>query len=112
MLEDVEQTPNNRFRGESIKSSMFSFGGAFFDGGEEEKGSIDLLQIKQNAANLIEYSEKFSMNGYDGVFDSFNCMCFFTFENIFDIRKRSPLAINYYNNFEKRILVNFTDYRK
>ena len=111
MLEDVEQTPNNRFRGESIKSSMFSFGGAFFDGGEEEKGSIDLLQIKQNAANLIEYSEKFSMNGYDGVFDSFNCMCFFSFENIFDIRKRLGIKNDFYIDFKDKILINFTKYK-
>ena len=111
MLEDVEQTPNNRFRGESIKSSMFSFGGAFFDGGEEEKGSVDLLQIKQNAANLIEYSEKFSMNGYDGVFDSFNCMCFFSFENIFDIRKRLGIKNDFYIDFKDKILINFTKYK-
>jgi hypothetical protein len=60
----------------------------------------------------MEYSGKFSMNGYEGVFDSFNCMCFFSFENIFDIRKRFSLDTNYYKIFQDKILNYFTSFKK
>ena len=112
MLDDIDQSPDNKFPGESMKSGMFSLGGAFLDGGEEEKGGVDPVIIKQNAANLMEYSEKFSMNGYDGVFDSFNCMCFFAFENVFDIRKRLGVKDDFYTDFKNKILINFTKYKK
>ena len=106
--------PNNnmKFPGESMKSGMFSLGGAFLDGGDEDLGVIDINKVRQNAANLMEYSGKFSMNGYEGVFDSFNCMCFFSFENIFDIRKRFSLDTNYYKIFQDKILNYFTSFKK
>ena len=103
---------NNKFRGESEKSSMFSLGGAFLDGGEDDTGVSDINTIKQNAANLLDFSEKISLNGYEGIFDSFNCLCFFTFDNIFDIRKKFNLPTNYYISFQNKILESFTDFKK
>ena len=65
----------------------------------------------KNMANLIDIDEKINISGYEGVFDSFNCLCFFTFENVFDIRKRFSLAFNYYNSFKNKIMNNFTEYK-
>jgi hypothetical protein len=64
-----------------------------------------------NKAELTDYEEKINMNQFEGVFDSFNCMCFFTFENVFDIRNRSSGSNNYYNGFQKKVMVNFTPYK-
>ena len=75
-------------------------------------GVDDFGAETKNPGNFNDYSEKISINGYDGIFDCFNCMCFFTFENIFDIRKRLTLATNYYTNFLDKILDNFTEFKK
>ncbi len=96
----------------SMKSGMFSLGGAFLDGVEDDVGgNIDINLLKQNSANLMDYSEKINMNGYEGVFDSFNCLCFFTFENIFDVRKKTVPA-DFYTSFQNKILDNFTSFKK
>ena len=55
--------------------------------------------------------EKINISGYEGVFDSFNCLCFFTFENIFDIKKKS-IPTNFYTNFQNKILENFTSFKE
>ena len=112
MLDPDLASPISNFPGSSLGGGMFSLGGAFLDGGEDEKGGADPLVIKQNAANLMDYSEKFNINGYDGIFDSFNCMCFFTFENIFDIRKRLGLKEDFYTDFQNKILMNFSNFKK
>ncbi len=113
MLEDMDPSSANnnmKFPGESMKSGKFSFGGAFLDGAEDDSEGIDINVIKQNAQNLMDYSEKISMIGYEGVFDSFNCLCFFTFENVFDIKKKS-IPIDFYTNFQNKILENFTSFK-
>ena len=102
---------NLKFPGESVKSGNFSLGGAFLDGVDDDMDVIDINLVKKNAVNLMDYSEKFSMNGYEGVFDSFNCLCFFTFENIFDIRKKFKLPKNYFTNFQNKILESFTSFK-
>ena len=68
------------------------------------------LFSNKNAANFLDINEKFNINGYEGIFDSFNCMCFFTFENVFDVKKKLSLTINYYEKFINKILSNFTEY--
>ena len=62
--------------------------------------------------NDLDSIDKSNMNGYEGLFDNFNCLCYFTFENIFDIRNRQAINDMYYNNFKDNILCNFTDYKK
>ena len=112
IMNEFSPSPNLKMPGESMKSGMFSLGGAFLDGADEDMGVLDINQIKQNAGNLMDYSEKISINGYEGVFDSFNCMCFFTFQNIFDLRKKFNLPKDYYANFQSKILENFTNFKK
>ena len=114
MLKEINPSMNNNFRlpEGSMKSGMFSLGGAFLDGVEDDiGGTLDINLVKQNSNNLMDYTEKINMNGFEGVFDSFNCLCFFTFENIFDLRKRK-IPTNFYNNFQDKILDNFTSFKK
>ena len=88
---------------DSLEGGLPSFKGEFFDCDEFEK-----LE-NEYKSNGYDFNEKISINGYDGLFDSYSCLCFFTFGNVFDIRKRVTLTTNYYNNFQKNILVNFTE---
>ena len=115
MLKEVNPSyfnNNLRLPEGTMKSGMFSLGGAFLDGVEDDVGgNIEINFLKQNTANLMDYSEKINMNGYEGVFDSFNCLCFFTFDNIFDVRKRS-VPTDFYTSFQNKILDNFTSFKK
>ena len=60
----------------------------------------------------MDYSEKVNINGYDGNFDNYNCLCFFTFENVFDVRKKFNFTTQPYTLFEKKILENFSQFNK
>ena len=62
--------------------------------------------------NALDKDDNNYMNGFEGLFDNFNCICFFTFENVFDIRKRESISDSFYANFRDNILSNFTEYRK
>ena len=62
--------------------------------------------------NALDKDDNNYMNGFEGLFDNFNCICFFTFENVFDIRKRESINDSFYANFRDNILSNFTEYRK
>ena len=53
-------------------------------------------------ANFKEIDDKSNIASFEGIFDSFNCLCYFIFENVLHLRKKLSLAINYYNNFKKR----------
>ena len=89
---------------DSPEGGFLSFKGEFLDGDDFEK-----LE-NEYKSNGNDFNEKISINGYDGLFDSYSCLCFFTFGNVFDIRKRVALTTNYYNNFQKNILVNLEKY--
>ena len=60
--------------------------------------------------NILDYSEKVNINGYEGNFDNFNCLCFFTFENVFDTRTKFNFITESYNLFEKKITDNFAQF--
>ena len=64
----------------------------------------------QNSNNMLNYSEKIKINSYDGYFDSFNCMCLFSFENIFDLGKGCCCKSLNYNTYQNNILNNFSYY--
>ena len=61
--------------------------------------------------NALDKDDNNYMNGFEGLFDNFNCICFFTFENVFDIRKREAINDSFYANFRENILSNFTEYK-
>ena len=60
--------------------------------------------------NILDYSEKVNINGYEGNFDNYNCLCFFTFENVFDTRSKFNYITESYNLFEKKITDNFAQF--
>ena len=93
---------------DSPAGGIFTIGDNFLD--DNDFGGKNFNPNK-NMANLIDIDEKINISVYEGVFDSFNCLCFFTFENVFDIRKRFSLAFNYYNSFKNKIMNNFTEYK-
>ena len=90
--------------------------GGFLDGGflddNDFAGDNFMNNNNKNMAKIFDANEKVNITSYEGVFDSFNCMCFFTFENVFDVRKRFHSTSKYYQNFEKKVMVNFTNYKK
>ena len=60
--------------------------------------------------NILDYSEKVNINGYEGNFDNYNCLCFFTFENVFDTRSKFNFITESYNLLEKKITDNFAQF--
>ena len=72
--------------------------------------------LKKSQASLLNYSETIKLNSYDGYFDDFNCMCLFSFENIFDFNSRSCCNCscccnsNSYNKLKDNIFSKFSDY--
>ena len=108
--EENPSTPISNFGSkntDSLGGGFLSMAGGFLD--DNDIGGKN--NNNKNIGNLFDVEEKVNIIGYEGIFDSFNCLCFFTFENVFDIRKRSSLSFNY-NDFQKRILTNFTNYKK
>ena len=84
-----------------LDNTMMSF--------DEPSGKIkNIKEIDSN--NMLNYTEKIKMNSYDGYFDAFNCMCLFSFENIFDLNNGCPcLSVNY-NELQKNIFNSFSSY--
>ena len=108
LFNDDSCTPISKFGSKNLESlggGFLSLGGGFFD--ENDLGGKNM----GNKVDLVDFEEKINMNQFEGLFDSFNCMCFFTFENVFDIRNKSSMSSNYYKNFEKNVMVNFTDFK-
>ena len=66
--------------------------------------------LGKDAHNLLDYTEKVNIAGYEGNFDNFVCMCFFTFENAFDINNRSGTIAN--EAFKNKILENFSEFKQ
>ena len=95
----------------SLDGNLLSMGGDFLDDNNDNEFGGKSSNLKKSG-NLIDFEEKVNISGIDGVFDSFNCLCFLTFENIFDIRKRKSVSNNFYNNFQNKVLTNFTEFKK
>ena len=107
-LEEDVGTPIEKGGKDTLDGGFFSLGGnAFFD---EEFGGENFNMKK--VMNTLDKDDKNNMNGFEGIFDNFNCLCFFTFENVFDIRQRNIVTEGYYNNFRQNILNYFAEYKK
>ena len=98
----------------SIKGpkSPESFDGKILNMGDEIMDEDFGKNFNRKFGNMIDIEEKVNITGYEGIFDSFNCLCFFTFENVFDNRKRLFLGQNYHDNIQNKILSNFTQFKK
>ena len=106
-LEEEMGTPIAKETKGSFDGDFLSLKGGFLD---DENFGADFNM--KNMINALDNSDKNIINGFDGLFDNFNCICFFTFENVFDIRSKDSLSDAYYNNFKSNILSNFTEYKK
>ena len=60
----------------------------------------------------INYSGQISLNAYNGIFDNFNCLCFFTFENIFENQEKYKYEYDFYKNYLKKIMKYFTSFKE
>ena len=58
--------------------------------------------------NMLDYKEKINLNNYEGLFDSFNCLCFFSFENVFQMGKSNKNTTKKYDALQKKILKKFS----
>ena len=65
-------------------------------------------EIDDNIRNNDEYN----FNGYRGIFDNFNCMCFFSFENIFENIKNYSYKYEFYKNYLIKIMKYFTSFKQ
>ena len=76
----------------------------------------DLLYNKINQPNnnnFIELNNTINICSFDGIFHHFNCLCYFMFENLFDL-KQSFFNINnnLWDNFIQNIQKYFAEYKK
>ena len=72
-----------------------------------DEGFDFMPDLGKEAHNLLDYIEKVNIAGYEGNFDNFICMCFFTFENAFDISNKTE---NFSEEaFKNKILENFSE---
>ena len=111
-IEEIMQTNKiNEFNTPASKKT-YKFLNAFYNGKDEEIFGDEEFEFmpdkKKLSINLIDYSEKVNINGYEGNFDNFICMCFFTFENVFDTRQRFNATTQPYTKFKNKIMEYFS----
>lgn len=102
--------------GTSLKEKKGSFDGDFLNFGkegflDEENFGGDNFNMRKVMKDLDSF-DKSNMNGYEGLFDNFNCICYFIFENIFDLRQRNSVNDEYYGNVKDNILKYFAESKK
>ena len=75
----------------------------------DDNYNVNNREINQN---IIKFSEQININGYDGIFDNYNCLCFFTFENIFENQIDYQYNYDFYKNYMYKIMKYFTSLKK
>ena len=71
-----------------------------------EEGFDLMPDIGKSAHSFLDYVEKVNISGYEGNYDDFVCMCFFTFENIFDLNNKFGMKTD--EAFKNKILSKFS----
>ena len=87
-------------------------GHIFIDNTDNNKNSN-----KANFNNVIndiddefgDFSNKINISSFDGTFHHFNCLCYFMFENLFDINTVFKKA-NFYDEYSKNIMSHFVNF--
>ena len=74
-----------------------------------DEGFDFMPDVGKQAHNLLDYVEKVSITGYEGNFDNFICMCFFTFENAFDLNNKTGTRPD--DEFKNKILEKFAQFK-
>ena len=75
-----------------------------------DEGFDSMPDLGAGAHSLIDYTEKVNISGYEGNYDDFICLCFFTFENVFDLD--NIFGIKPDEKFKNKILNKFKQYQK
>ena len=70
--------------------------------------SDDFLNKRRISENIIDYSDKINITGYNGNFDDYNCLCYFNFENIFENQEKYQYNYKFYKDYLKKILKYFS----
>jgi len=70
--------------------------------------SDDFYNKKRMNENIINYSDQINITGYNGTFDSYNCLCYFNFENIFESQDKYQYNYKFYNEYLKKIMKYFS----
>ena len=65
--------------------------------------SDDFLNKRRISENIIDYSDKINITGYNGNFDDYNCLCYFNFENIFENQEKYQYNYKFYKDYLKNI---------
>ena len=73
----------------------------------------DNIDNNLNDDNFLDLNDEINICSYDGTFHHFNCLCYFMFENLFDL-KQSFFNINnnLWDNFIQNIQKYFAEYKK
>ena len=74
-----------------------------------DEGFDYMPDVGKTAHNLMDYTEKVNISGFEGNYDDFFCMCFFTFENIFDLNNKFGMKPD--DKFKNIILSKFLQYK-
>ena len=67
--------------------------------------NVDLNDIDDN---FEDFNYKINLSSYDGTFHHFNCLCYFMFENLFDLTK--SFKNNFYDKFYKNVIEHFANF--
>ena len=73
-----------------------------------ENMSDDFYNKKKMNENLINFSDQINITGYNGIFDSYNCLCYFNFENIFENQNNYKHNYKFYQDYLKKIMKYFS----
>ena len=97
----------NNIEGKSTNNEIINnFSDDFFS----DEGFDFVPDIGKSAHNLLDYTEKVNISGFEGNYDDFVCMCFFTFENVFDLNNKFGMKPD--DKFKNKILSKFSQYKK
>ena len=108
LLDEEMGTPISKGMG-TFDGDFLSLGkGGFLD--DENFGGGDFNM--KNMVKALDINDKNNMTGFEGLFDNFNCTCFFTFENVFGIKDKSKESDSYYSQFRENVLKYFVECRK
>ena len=70
----------------------------------------DNIDNNLNDDNFLDLNNEINICSYDGTFNHFNCLCYFMFENLFDLKKNF-FNNNMWDNFIPNIQKYFAEYK-
>ena len=116
ILSDSDDETNEKKQSNAFSRINFSSNKKNKKENNRSKSASDIKLINDISADInglnINYNEQINLNGYNGIFDNFNCLCFFTFENIFENQVQYQYKYDFYKNYLKKIMKYFTSFKE